>query len=67
MTVNSGQHQRAANPEQADAAQSGSGTRRVLAPTANRRQALDLEEDFLEPASFHDDPNGAIERSPGPR
>lgn len=29
-----------------------SGARRVLAPSANRSQALDLDEDPLEPASF---------------
>ena len=32
------------------------GARRVLVPTANRRQALDLDEDLLEFATFYNDP-----------
>ena len=43
------------------------GARRVLVPTANRRQALDLDEDLLELASFYNDPKGAVERALGPR
>ena len=38
------------------------GARRVLVPTANRRQALELDEDLLELASFYNDPKGAVER-----
>lgn len=34
-----------------------------LVPTANRRQALDLDEDLLELATFYNDPKGAVERS----
>jgi ATP-dependent Lon protease len=43
------------------------GARRVLVPTANRRQALDLDEDLLELASFYNDPKGAVERALGAR
>lgn len=43
------------------------GARRVLVPTANRRQALDLDEDLLELASFYNDPKGAVDRALGPR
>lgn len=43
------------------------GARRVLVPTANRKQALDLEEDLLELASFYNDPKGAVERALGTR
>lgn len=43
------------------------GARRVLVPTANRRQALELDEDLLELASFYNDPKGAVERALGPR
>ena len=43
------------------------GARRVLVPTANRRQALDLDEDLLELASFYNDAKGAVERALGPR
>lgn len=43
------------------------GARRVLVPTANRRQALDLDEDLLELASFYNDPKGAVERALGSR
>jgi len=43
------------------------GARRVLVPTANRRQALALEEDLLELASFYNDPKGAVERAVGSR
>ena len=39
------------------------GARRVLVPTANRRQALDLEEDLLELAVFYNEPRGAAERA----
>lgn len=38
------------------------GARRVLVPTANKRQALELDEEFLELASFYNDPKGAVER-----
>lgn len=38
------------------------GARRVLVPTANRRQALELDEDLLELASFYNDSKGAVER-----
>ena len=38
------------------------GARRVLVPTANRRQALELDEELLELASFYNDPKGAVER-----
>lgn len=41
------------------------GARRVLIPTAIRRQALDLEEDLLELAAFYNDPKGAVERALG--
>jgi hypothetical protein len=40
---------------------------RVLVRTANRRQALDLEEDLLELATFYNDPKGAVERAVGAR
>lgn len=43
------------------------GARRVLVPTANRRQALDLDEDLLELASFYNDPKSTVERALGPR
>ncbi len=43
------------------------GARRVLVPTANKRQALDLEEDLLELASFYNEPKGAVERAVGSR
>lgn len=39
------------------------GARRVLVPTANRRQALELDEDLLELAAFYNDPKGAVERA----
>ena len=38
------------------------GARRVLVPTANRRQALELDEDLLELVSFYNDSKGAVER-----
>jgi ATP-dependent Lon protease len=43
------------------------GAKRVLVPTANRRQALELEEKLLELASFYNDPMGAVERAVGAR
>jgi predicted ATP-dependent Lon-type protease len=43
------------------------GARRVLVPTANKRQALDLEEELLALASFYNDPMGAVERAVGSR
>ncbi|MFZ1059771.1 MAG: protease Lon-related BREX system protein BrxL [Candidatus Rokuibacteriota bacterium] len=43
------------------------GARRVLVPTANRRQALELDEDLLELASFYNDPKGAVDRALGAR
>lgn len=43
------------------------GARRVLVPTANRRQALELEESLLELASFYNDPRGALDRAIGVR
>jgi ATP-dependent Lon protease len=43
------------------------GARSVLVPTANRRQALDLEEDLLELAIFYNEPKGALERAVGSR
>ena len=43
------------------------GAKRVLVPTANRRQALDLEEKLLELATFYNDPKGAVERAVGSR
>jgi ATP-dependent Lon protease len=43
------------------------GAKRVLVPTANRRQALELEEKLLELASFYNDPIGAVERAVGSR
>jgi ATP-dependent Lon protease len=43
------------------------GAKRVLVPTANRRQALELEEKLLELASFYNDPMGAVERAVGVR
>ena len=43
------------------------GARRVLVPTANKRQALDLEETLLELAVFYNDPKGAVERAAGSR
>ena len=39
------------------------GARRILIPTANKRQALDLEEDLLELAVFYNDPKSALERA----
>jgi len=44
-----------------------SGARRVLIPTANRRQALELDEEFLELAQFYNDPKGAVDRALGTR
>ena len=38
------------------------GARRVFVPTANRRQALELDEDLLELASFYNDSKGVVER-----
>lgn len=43
------------------------GARRVLVPTSNRREALDLDEQLLELADFYKDPKGAIERAVGSR
>jgi ATP-dependent Lon protease len=43
------------------------GAKRVLVPTANRRQALDLEEELLALAGFYNDPIGAVERAVGTR
>lgn len=43
------------------------GARRILIPTANRRQALELDEELLELTSFYNDPKGAVERAVGPR
>ena len=43
------------------------GARRVLVPTANKRQALDLEEELLELATFYNEPKGAVERAVGSR
>lgn len=41
------------------------GAKRVLVPTANKRQALELEEQLLEMAIFYNDPKGAIEKALG--
>jgi hypothetical protein len=38
-----------------------------LVPTANKRQALDLEEELLALASFYNEPMGAVERAVGSR
>ncbi len=38
------------------------GARSVLVPTSNKRQALELEEELLELASFYNDPKGAVSR-----
>jgi predicted ATP-dependent Lon-type protease len=38
------------------------GAKSVLVPTSNKRQALELEEDLLELASFYNDPKGAVSR-----
>lgn len=43
------------------------GARRVLVPTSNRREALELDEQLLELADFYKDPKGAIERAVGLR
>jgi len=43
------------------------GARQVLVPTANRREALALEEDLLELANFYNEPKGAAERALGGR
>lgn len=43
------------------------GARRVLVPTSNRREALDLDEQLLELADFYKDPKGAVERAVGAR
>jgi len=43
------------------------GARRVLIPTANRRQALELDEELLELAQFYNDPKGAVDRALGTR
>ena len=41
------------------------GAKRVLVPTGNRRQALDLEEELLELAIFYNTPMAAMERAAG--
>jgi ATP-dependent Lon protease len=41
------------------------GARRVLVPTANKRQALDLAEDLLALAIFFSEPKGAVDRAIG--
>ena len=38
------------------------GARSVMVPTSNKRQALELEEDLLELASFYNDPKGVVSR-----
>jgi ATP-dependent Lon protease len=43
------------------------GARRVLVPTSNRREALELDEQLLELADFYKDPKGAVERAVGSR
>jgi len=43
------------------------GAKRVLVPTANRREALDVDEQLLELADFYKDPKGAVERAVGSR
>jgi ATP-dependent Lon protease len=43
------------------------GARRVLIPTANKRQALELDESLLELAVFYNDPKVAAERALGSR
>ena len=43
------------------------GARTVLVPTANKRQALDLEESLLELAEFYNDPKAAVGKAVGER
>jgi ATP-dependent Lon protease len=43
------------------------GARIVLVPTANKRNALDLEETLLELAEFYNDPKGAVAKAVGER
>ncbi len=38
------------------------GARRVLVPTANKRQALELDEELLELATFYNEPKSAVAR-----
>ena len=43
------------------------GARIVLVPTANKRQALELDESLLELAEFYNDPRGAVAKAVGER
>ena len=43
------------------------GARTVLVPTANKRQALDLDESLLELAEFYNDPRSAVAKAVGER
>lgn len=43
------------------------GAHTVLVPTANKRQALELDEELLELAEFYNDPKGAVMKAAGER